>query len=68
MSTSGNKIQIPRMGDSSKNCLLCLFINDPVGCKKEIIIKFGTSILNPGAGFLRIFTVAFDRLGYVRLV
>ena len=24
--------------------------------------KFGTSVLNPGAGFLRIFTVAFDRL------
>ncbi len=23
---------------------------------------FGTSVLNPGAGFLRIFTVAFDRL------
>ncbi len=22
----------------------------------------GTSVLNPGAGFLRIFTVAFDRL------
>ena len=26
---------------------------------------YGTSVLNPGAGFLRIFTVAFDRLGYV---
>ncbi len=25
--------------------------------------KLGTSALNPGAGFLRIFTVAFDRLG-----
>ncbi len=25
-------------------------------------IKVGTSALNPGAGFLRIFTVAFDRL------
>ena len=24
---------------------------------------FGTSVLNQGAGFLRIFTVAFDRLG-----
>ena len=24
--------------------------------------RFGTSVLNPGAGFLRIFTVAFDRL------
>ncbi len=24
--------------------------------------KFGTSALNPGAEFLRIFTVAFDRL------
>ncbi len=27
----------------------------------------GTSVLNPGAGFLRIFTVAFDILGQVRL-
>ncbi len=25
--------------------------------------NFGTSALNPGAGFLRIFTVAFERLG-----
>ena len=25
--------------------------------------KMGTSPLNPGAEFLRIFTVAFDRLG-----
>ncbi len=25
-------------------------------------ILIGTSVLNPGAGFLRIFTVAFDRL------
>ena len=24
--------------------------------------SYGTSVLNPGAGFLRIFTVAFDRL------
>ena len=29
--------------------------------------NFGTSALNPGAGFLHIFTVAFDRLGLVRL-
>ena len=28
---------------------------------------FGTSVLDPGAGFLRIFTVAFDRLFQVRL-
>ncbi len=28
----------------------------------------GTSVLNPGAGFLRILTVAFDRLFQVRLV
>ncbi len=27
---------------------------------------FGTSALNPGVGFLRIFTVAFDRLGQLR--
>ena len=27
----------------------------------------GTSVLNPGAGFFRIFTVAFDRLGQLRV-
>ncbi len=27
------------------------------------LTKSGTSVLNPGAGFLPIFTVAFDRLG-----
>ncbi len=32
-----------------------------VQCSLKILI-FGTSVLNPGAGFLRIFTVAFDRL------
>ena len=26
------------------------------------VTKRGTSVLNPGAGFLRIFTVAFDKL------
>ncbi len=29
--------------------------------------KIGTSVLNPGAGFLRIFTAAIDRLFEVRL-
>ncbi len=26
-----------------------------------------TSVLNPGAGFLRIFIISFDRLGFVRV-
>ena len=30
---------------------------------KHKIRYFGTSVLNPGAGFLHIFTVAFDILG-----
>ena len=31
---------------------------------KNILIEenFGTSVLNPGAGFIRIFTVTFDKL------
>ncbi len=33
-----------------------------LGTLNEIKTILGTSVLNPRAGFLRIFTVAFDRL------
>ena len=51
-----------------KELYIYLFLLD---FKKVLMCVFkflGTSVLNPGAGFLRIFTVAFDRLFYVRLV
>ena len=37
------------------------FLKDPLK-KGKLNIQFGTSVLNPGAGSLRILTVAFDRL------
>ena len=42
-------------------------VGDQQLCFRHSTNNLGTSALNPGAGFLRIFTVAFDRLGYLRV-